>query len=205
MSDTPEEKTFDDTDPRFTGISKDLSRMKDTTIEADPTLWREKRKRHRRKKFDDNLKSVFLASLLSHGKIILAAKDAKIALSTIGVHRSEDEDFNDAVEETIAQHAKDIIQKIELRAMEGYDNPVFNKDGDEVGTKTTMETALAVKMLARHDPEYRDKSALDITSGGGVILSPPTVTLEEWSVIAAKSRQRMLDHQAEQEAEDAQG
>ncbi len=201
--DPEKQKLFDDADPDFTGISKDVSKLSDEEVEADPTLWREKGKRYRRKKFDDVRKSIFLKDLLANGKMVLACKACGISKDTVVVHRREDEQFNLDVEDALAEHAKDIIKRIEKRAMEGYDNPVFDKEGAECGIKTTFETPLAVKMLARYDPDYRDKTALDLTTGGGAaIVAPPTLSMEEFVKVAAIARTKMLEDQAKREADE---
>ena len=170
---------FDGDDPKHTGIHADTSKLTDEEVQSNPLYWRERIKRARGAAFDDAKKTEWLAAFEKTGKVILACDE-------VGVDR-----------------------QIEERAMDGYENDVFDKDGVAVGIKRTYETALAVKMLGRYDRDYKDRSEVDITSGGKVIAAPPRVgSLEEFERdVASRLREghaAVLRQREEDEAADAQ-
>lgn len=200
---------FDGDDPKHTGIHADTTKLTDEEVQSNPLYWRERIRRARGAAFDDAAKTEWLEAFRKSGKITIACRETGVHRQTILRHREKDEEFEAAFDLMLELHASDIVDRIEERAMNGYENDVFDKDGCAVGIKTTYETALAVKMLGRYDRDYKDRSEVDITSGGKVIAAPPRVgSLEEFERdVASRLREghaAVLKQREEQDAADAE-
>jgi hypothetical protein len=201
---------FDSDNPKHTGIHADTSKLTDEEVNGNPLYWRERIKRARGVAFDDTAKMAFLEALRLSGKITIACRETGVHRQTVLRHREKDAEFEVACDLMLELHAKDIVQRLEEQAMDGFHNDVFNaKTGEIIGTKITYETPLRVALLKRFDPDgYKDRSEVDVTSGGKVIAAPPVASMEEFEAMAEQLRK---DHRATQEererqdAEDAAG
>ena len=149
---------------------------------ADQATWRKKMQASRIK-FDDIQKEVFLAALARHGKKMLAAKQAGVCLQTVNDHLENDPDFAANYDETVEDRAQRIVDQLEREALEGHTQPIFDKDGNEVGEKRIYESGLRAMLLKRYDPEYKDRQEIDLKGGGGVLLVPATATDDEWAAM----------------------
>lgn len=205
-----DEIPFDGDNPKHTGIMADTSKLSDDEVNTNPLYWRERIRRARGVAFDDAAKVKFLELLRMSGKIVIACRESGVDRRTVLRHREKDAEFEVACDLMLELHAKDIVQRLEDQAMEGFHNDVFNaKTGEIIGTKITYETPLRVALLKRFDPDgYKDRSEVDVTSGGKIIAAPPVATIDEFEKIAEQLR---ADHRATQEererqdAEDAAG
>lgn len=195
---------FDGDDPKHTGVHADTSKLTDEEVQSNPLYWRERIKRARGVAFDDVKKTEWLAAFERTGKIILACDEVGVARQTILRHREKDEEFEAAFDLALERHATSLVNRIEDRAMDGVTNDVYNsKTGDIIGTETKYETALAVKMLGRYDRDYKDRSEVDITSGGKILAIPPTATREEFSGMLERLREQQAKIVKEREEQDA--
>lgn len=201
---------FDSDSPKHTGISLDTSKLTDKEVADNPLYWRERIKRARGMAFDDTAKHAFLEAYRLSGKITIACRETGIHRDTVRKHREKDAEFEVACDLMLELHAKDIVERLEAQAMEGFHNDVFNaKTGDVIGTKITYETPLRVALLKRFDPDgYKDRSEVDVTSGGKIIAAPPTASVAEFEEIARKLREdhaQVQKDREEQDREDAAG
>ena len=53
------------------------------------------------------------------------------------------------------------------RAVEGVEEPVFNKDGEETGVKVKYSDTLLIFLMKAHDPKYRENTRLELTGKDG--------------------------------------
>jgi len=199
-----DEIPFDGDSSKHTGIMADTSKLTDAEVNDNPLYWRERIKRARGVSFDDAAKVEFLEALRLSGKIVIACKHCGIDRRTILRHREKDAEFETAVDLMMELHAMDIVQRLETDALEGFHNDVYNmKTGDVIGSKLTMETPLRVALLKRFDPEYKDRSQVDMNVGGKVIAMPPEMSNDEWDVAAEAALDRMREVAKQREAEEA--
>lgn len=210
LSKERDEIPFDGDNPKHTGIQADTSKLTDQEVNDNPLYWRERIRRARGVAFDDTAKMEFLETLRRTGKMVLACKECGIDRRTILRHREKDAEFEVAFDLMLELHAKDIVARLEEQAMDGFHNDVFNaKTGEIIGTKITYETPLRVALLKRFDPDgYKDRSQVDVTSGGKAIAAPPTASVEEFEAIAQQLRDdhaRVIAEREEQDRLDAAG
>lgn len=200
MAEAKKEIQFDETNPSHTGIKEDVSKLSDKVVEDRPELWRERAKRRTARKLTDPMKQAYLMALEQTGKISLAIKEVGLCRQTIMNHRKVDPVFDQACEDAVDQHAMNIVNRLETEAIEGHTQPIFDKEGEEIGEKRIYETGLRTLVLKRYDPEYKDRQALDVTSGGKELAAPPQLGLDDWVAAAAKARDKMLEDQAARDA-----
>lgn len=205
-----DEIPFDGDNPKHTGIHADTSKLTDGEVNDNPLYWRERIRRARGQAFDDTAKHEFLEVLRLSGKMVIACKECGINRRTILRHREKDAEFEVAFDLMLELHAKDIVQRLEGQAMDGFHNDVYNtKTGEVIGSKIAYETPLRVALLKRFDPDgYKDRSEVDVTSGGKAIASPPTASVEEFEKIAQQLRDdhtRVIAEREEQDRIDAAG
>ncbi len=154
-------------------------------------------KKSRDVKFNDELKEIFLLKLLETGQKILACKAAGVAWLTYDRHCKDDEAFAAAVDEVIRQRSKTIVDELEASARKGHVKVTKDKDGNIVCEQIIYETQLRAMLLKRHEEEYKDKTDLNITGGGGgVLVVPAGMTMDEYITKAKEHRETMLKDQA---------
>lgn len=195
---------FDGDNPKHTGIHLDTTKLTDEEVQANPLYWRERIRRARGAAFDDTAKIAFLDALRLYGKVVIACRETGIDRQTVLRHREKDGEFEAAFDLMLELHAKDIVARLEEQAMDGFHNDVFNsKTGDIIGTKITYETPLRVALLKRFDPDgYKDRSEVDVTSGGKIIAAPPVASVDEFEKIAQRLRDDHARVEAEREEQD---
>lgn len=148
--------------------------------------------RKKQHKFDDIQKEIFLKDYALHGKMALAAAKAGVCLQTVRNHMEKDTEFEKVVGEVQWQVHQRIVKQLETEFIEGYTQPIFSKDGLFLGDKKIMETAGRIAVLKRHDPEYRDRSEVDVKMAGGVLVIPSGVNLDDWISAAGAAAERLL-------------
>lgn len=171
--------------------------------EVDMSNWRVA-KQENRLKFDDKLKTKYLMFLAEHGKKTLAARQCGISYPTYLDHVNNDPEFAQWVEIALEERAHRIVKRLEHEAMEGFEEGIFNKEGEQVGTRLKHETQLRAMILKRYDPEYKDRSEINHTGGAGtgVLVVPAALTLEDAAAQGEELRQKMIERQKEENVPD---
>lgn len=131
---------------------------------------------------DDRRKQVFLKHYRKSGIVQHAVEEANTELGSLQPGdegyiwrrsvlswRETDEDFDDMCREA-EQDAADLLEREAMRrAKEGWDEPVFNRDGDEVGTIRKYDGTLLIFLLKGFNPQkYGDRTRVEL----GVASSP---------------------------------
>ena len=178
--------------------------MSDAPPGIDWSHFKSKNKGGAPTKFTAEKKRVYLTKLEQWGKKNLSAQAAGVCMETVSRHREEDDDFAKAEVQALDQRAERIVAQLEAEAIDGHTQPIFDKDGCEIGEKRIYETPLRVKVLARFDPNYRDRHDLNVKGDvSGVLVAPPAMTMDDWTQAAEKLREDMLDAQRARAEEDA--
>ena len=114
-------------------------------------------------------KALFLSELAKHGIVGLAAKVAsphsiRGARTSFEVERKKDPEFGKAFDEALA-HAKEVIQhEIHRRAVEGWEEPVYQR-GECVGhVRRFSDRLLELQAKARLPDIYREHTRVDQVS-----------------------------------------
>lgn len=146
---------------------------------ADQSAWRTKF-RATQIKFDDIQKTIFLEAMLEHGRKMLAAKKADVSLETVNRHLENDEEFAKLYDQVVEERAGRIVEQLEREALEGFTQPIFDKDGNEIGEKRIYESGLRAMLLKRFDDAYRDRQEIDLKGSGGVLVVPADISPQDW-------------------------
>ena len=163
---------------------------------VDQTNWR-KQLQQNRIKFDDDAKEVFLGEFEQHGRIGTAAKAAGVCIQTVRDHIKNDTDFGEAYAEAKMAYRDKVHETAYNVAVEGTDEPIIggkNKDR-VVAHKRVYATNILLAELKRVDPDYKERSEVDVNAKGGVLLMPQGLSMEE-------ALQKFGGQQQEQEADD---
>mgnify|MGYP003636561500 CR=1 FL=1 len=133
-------------------------------------------------KFDDEMKGLWLEAFAEHGRLYQACKDVGISYIVFSQHLTIDPGFAEMVatakmayRDTVVGHGMDL-------AMNGRVRKKYDKDGHLIQEETVYETGILMMEMKRVEPEYRERGepAGDPGKKGGVIVVPPTVTIEEF-------------------------
>lgn len=110
--------------------------------------------------------------------------------------RQRDPAFKVAWDEALKAGVAKLEDEVHRRAFDGDVQPVYNKEGNEVGSKIVYSDVLSMFLLKAHDPNrYRDNAKLELVGAGG---GPVEFTDTQLAVRLASILSRAQD---EQEAE----
>jgi len=159
---------------------------------------------HHWKKFntvvlDNRMKDLFLEALFKTGKKSVAARAIGISGETLRLHAKKDDAFSSAIDETLLLRAEMMVDRLENEAMEGFTQPIFDKNGNHVGDRPVKETQLRLAMLKRYDPEYKDRSDINFSGNGvgGVLLVPADMTIDQLLLQGEEIRKKMTIDKAD--------
>ena len=132
--------------------------------------------------FTDDKKEGFCKAYANCGRMYQAAKKVGVTYECVRSHLKIDLEFQTLFEEARQAYADKVHQTVELVAIEGVDKPIVggrNKDRIITYEKVFATNILAMEMK-RTNPEYREKSEVDVNVQGGVLLIPAPMTQEAW-------------------------
>ncbi len=147
--------------------------------QVDDSNWRVKM-RAEQVKFDDRAKGRFLEAILRHGKRALAAQAAQVTMQTVNNHVRADPEFAELYDQALQERADRVTHQLEEEALEGYQEPIYSKDGDLVGHKQMYETPIRLAILRRYDPEYKDRTETTVHGTVGVLIAPAQMSPQAW-------------------------
>ena len=125
-------------------------------------------------RFDQSAKAIVIEELTKHGEPALAAKVVGFSLKTIQQHGRRDEEFAQAIYEALQHYRATIAREIHRRAIDGWDEPVY-QGGHLVGTKRKFSDALLALHAKRHMPEeYGDKKTVTHNNQGSIDVASMT-------------------------------
>jgi len=81
--------------------------------------------------------------------------------------------FKAAFDEAYRAGTDALIDEARRRAFEGWDEPKFNKDGDNVGTIRKYDSSLLMFLIKQRDPSYRER--YEFTGANGSPLNPDKI------------------------------
>lgn len=100
-------------------------------------------------------------------------------------------DFAKAVEQAEEEYRQDIIHTLLARAVDGHPEPIFNKQGEQIGERRRFPEAMALRILERMDPAYRQKGEMDVNvkkTTGVLVVQNPSDSIEAWRRLAASAK-----------------
>jgi len=137
-------------------------------------------------KFTPEVQAVFLTHLARTGRWAHSSRAAGISFETVRRHRDQDKIFGDACEAAIQEYRDHIQEAVYEQGVVGIFQPMFDKDGHLVGWKRIVNGTVLLAEARRVNPEYREKTEVDMNLSGGVVVAPATVTPEQWAKMAAE-------------------
>jgi len=147
---------------------------------ANQTSWRRKLQVSRIK-FDDIAKEIFLEAFRQNNLKMRACEQAGVSLVTVNDHLKNDLEFAEAYDQAVQDWRDYVVETAIVKiALEGVEVKKFDKDGNVVEERRDHPVQLLLAELRRVDPGYRDKSTLDVNSGGGVLVAPADMTPATW-------------------------
>jgi len=149
---------------------------------VDQTNWRH-RMREGRIKFDDDAKLIFLRAFAEHGRMTEAAFAANVTGACVNNHLKIDPDFLAAFQEAKAIYRDKFIKHAQNLMFDGVDEPILGgrfKD-EVVAHKRVYPLNLIAMEMRRVEPEYKERTEVDMTVNGGVLVVPPRISPSEWA------------------------
>lgn len=143
-----------------------------------------------KEKFSGDAKAKFLDHFSKFGLKGDAAKAAGVCTQTVNNHIKSDAVFAAAVVECKQWRADRIETQAWHVAIEGVKKPIIGgPDKDQVvAHEIVYATNILAMMMKQSNPEYKEKSEIDLNhAGGGVMLMPAGLTPEQF-------KQQMDDH-----------
>ncbi len=123
------------------------------------------------RKFTEDRWEIFLQAFAKTGLVNKSAWAADVVPSTITQTRKKHPEFEEMFQLALSDYRESIEQEIHRRAIEGWDEPVYQK-GELVGTVRRYSDRMLELKAKRHIAEYRDKVTVDQTVRGGVMVVP---------------------------------
>jgi hypothetical protein len=110
---------------------------------------------------------IYLETLGATGKRITSAKHAGVDYATVYRRRKADPDFE--AKESAALDQSLVLAEDELRrrAIEGNEHITYDPKGKIKERKRVYSDLLLLRLLERHDPRWRQKQTLDVTTPKG--------------------------------------
>ena len=144
-------------------------------------------------------KQQFVLSIAEHANIGLACLSAGWTVrNTAYASAKEDPDFKALWAEAMEVAMDALEHQARERAM-GWLEPVFNKDGEEVGFRRCYSDKMMEMLLKAHRPDkFRETVEHEVNHGGGVILIPQPLTEAEFEKIAFEQQKRHREVVSEQ-------
>jgi hypothetical protein len=158
--------------------------------------------------FDDPAtRARFLEHVQLTGYDALAAQYADVSLMTVTRWAKEEgkdqKEFNELWALAKLLHSQEIANKLQQEALNGHEEPIYNKDGVKVGIKKKYETPLRAMMLKRHDEAFRDK--IDVNHGAqtGVMVMPqPVESVGAWAALVSKAKEEATQRALEEKGKE---
>lgn len=148
---------------------------------VDQSSWR-KRMKTSRIKFDDDAKERFLQGYAEHGRMHDGAVAAGVTYSCVKNHLDNDPEFMQAFLEAKQAYRDRFLRHVQKMMFEGVEEPIIGgqfKD-EVVAYKRVYPTNLIAMEMRRVEPEYKERTEVDMNVQGGVLVVPARMSTEEW-------------------------
>lgn len=114
-------------------------------------------------------KGAYLLALQRLGSQRAAAASIGVHETTIINHRKKDPAFAEACEKAKGRLAEELVGTARKLAIQGVEEPIFDRSGNQIGTKRKYDARVLLRWLARLLPEeWSDTVKVDTTVTGTV-------------------------------------
>ncbi len=146
------------------------------------------------RKFDDpELRQRFLENVYTLGYDELAAVRSGLHYGTVvswsKLAGEEQNEFNEMWKLAKLLHSQEKAERLQKEALEGHEEPIYDKDGKRVGTKRKYETPLRLALLKRHDSAFKDSvDGTHKTETGVMVMPHPVSSVDAWRELVKKAK-----------------
>jgi len=98
------------------------------------------------------------------------------AVDKNGAPTVEAEVYRGLFDEALRSGTEVLIDEAKRRAVEGWEEPRFNKHGDEVGRVRRYDSTLLMFLIKQRDPSFRER--YEVTGANGSPLHPSKITVD---------------------------
>ena len=131
--------------------------------------------------FTPEKRSKFCDELAGCGNMARAAMACGVTTTTVRQHMQDDRTFADAVQLAKDAFASDVEAELVRRAMEGITDYKLDNKGNIVLKIKKYSDRLLELLIKKTNPEYADKSQLDVNVKGGLlVLTATKENADEW-------------------------
>ena len=142
-----------------------------------------------RKKFDDQMKAVFLDEFRKWGRMGESCATAGISPQTVRHEMEIDQDFAEAMLACEEEYRDKLIGHHQDLVFNGTQKTIYDRNGGKVSEETVYPIRLIEIELKKHDAGYRDKQEVAVTHSGGVLVAPAEMaTIDDWEKRFAKAK-----------------
>jgi len=130
---------------------------------------------------DEKTIQAYLVELERTGRYGPSARAAGMSYGTLRRMRARDSHFEDDERDAMNFYCENVLEAaLHKRGVDGWDEPKFH-NGKVCGHIRRFDGSLLAMHVKRHNPAYKDKSPIDATFNGGVlIVEKPCDTEKEW-------------------------
>lgn len=97
----------------------------------------------------------FLSALSLSGEVAPAAAAAGVSREVAYKHLQRDPQFAMECDLAVGKLRQEAHETLKRLAVDGIPEPIFNKDGEQVGERRKYDTRALIRFIERHDKQWR--------------------------------------------------
>ena len=144
------------------------------------------------KKFTARAMTALLNEIANTGVMYRACHAHGVSYTQFAKIRKEYPEIEELVELAREFYREKISHVIHDRAVDGWSEPVFFK-GEIIGHVQKFSDRLLELQAKRHCPEYRDRSQVDHSVTGGVLMIPAAPVQDKEAYLAELRKRKAID------------
>lgn len=155
-------------------------------VSAPPARHRTLKEDDARVLFTPEVRAMYLEQLARTGRKYLAAQLAGTTCRTVARHAKVDPELMEEIEEAMEAYRDTVRATVQRRALEGDLEPIIGRVGKDrdgiIAYKRRFSDTILLAEAKRVDPEYRDKSTVDMNvKAAGVLVVGTMMSAGEWA------------------------
>jgi len=104
---------------------------------------------------DPNTRALFLAALGESGELSPSAAAAGVSRSCVYDHLDRDPQFASECDAAVGRLRQQAHETLKRLAVDGVPEPIFDKDGVQVGERRKYDVRALLRLIERHDRQWR--------------------------------------------------
>lgn len=145
----------------------------------------------------EEAKADFLKYLAQTNLIGRSAKLAGVSRRSVELERRENEEFEAAVQDALADYAELVESEVDRRGRIGTYKGIWQQ-GRKCGIERVYSDKLLELQAKATNPKYREKGIeIGVQKGGVLVVEAPVTDLEKWREDANAEYEKEMDDDAE--------